>query len=351
MRPRAGGGHAGGQSSTVTVRKGNVSTVRAVVAQTTGGPEVLQLAEKDAPEPGPGQVLVDVAASGVNFIDTYQRSGAYPMDLPATPGSEGAGTVSAVGDGVDGVAVGDRVAWAMVPGGGYAEQVVVPADRVVAVPDGVETEVAAAVMLQGMTADYLTESTFPAAEGDTALVHAAAGGMGLLLCQLLHAKGVRVIGTTSTPEKAELARAAGADEIVFYRDVDVAEEVERLTEGRGVDVVYDGVGRTTFDAGLQVLRPRGTMVLYGAASGPVPPVDPQRLNSSGSLFLTRPTLKDYIAERAELEERSGRILGHVADGSLDVRIGGRYALADAAQAHTDLESGTTTGKLLVLPGR
>lgn len=325
--------------------------MRAVVVEQIGGPEVLAVQEQPEPEPGAGQIRVDVAASGVNFIDTYQRSGAYPVELPATPGSEGAGTVSAVGSGVTGVEVGDRVAWAMVPGGGYAEQVLVQADRVVPVPDGVEPEAAAAVMLQGMTAHYLSESTFPASEGDVALVHAAAGGLGLLLVQLLHAKGVRVLGTTSTPEKAELARAAGVDEIIFYRDADVTAEVRRLTDGRGVDVVYDGVGRTTFDAGLDSLRPRGTMVLLGASSGPVPPVDPQRLNAGGSLFLTRPSLAHHIADRAELEWRAGAVLGKVADGSLDVRIGGRYALADAGQAHADLESGTTTGKLLIEPTR
>lgn len=331
--------------------EGMSESVRAVVVENTGGPEVLRISERDTPEPGPGQVRVDVAASGVNFIDTYQRSGAYPLDLPAVPGSEGAGPVSAVGPDVEGLAVGDRVAWAMVPGGGYAEQVLVPADRVVRVPDGVDTETAAAVMLQGMTAHYLTESTFPAAAGDTALVHAAAGGMGLLLTQMLSTLQVRVIGTTSTQEKAALAREAGADEILFYRDVDVAEEARRLTDGRGVDVVYDGIGATTFDAGLAALRPRGTMVLYGAASGPVPPVDPQRLNAGGSLFLTRPSLSHHIADRAELDRRAEAVLGAVADGTLDVRIGARYPLAEAEQAHRDLESGGTTGKLLLIPGR
>nr|WP_281497342.1 quinone oxidoreductase [Ornithinimicrobium sp. F0845] len=309
----------------------------------------MELVERETPEPGEGQVRVDVAAAGVNFIDIYQRSGAYPMQTPFVAGSEGAGTVSAVGAGVDGVAVGDPVTWAMVAGTGYAEQVLVPADRVVPVPAGVDPELAAAVMLQGMTAHYLVETTFPAREGQTALVHAAAGGVGLLLCQLLAAKGVRVIGTTSTPEKAELARAAGASDIVFYRDQDLVTEVERLTDGEGVHVVYDGVGATTFDAGLQVLRPRGTMVLFGASSGPVPPIDPQVLNQRGSLFLTRPSLAHYVADRAELLERAGDVLGRVAAGTLDVRVGGRYPLADAAQAHTDLASGRTTGKLLLLP--
>lgn len=323
--------------------------MRAVVVTEQGGPEVLQVQERGTPEPGEGQVRVDVQAAGVNFIDVYQRSGTYPMDTPFVAGSEGAGTVSALGPGVTDLAVGDLVAWAMTAGTGYAEQVVVAADRVVPVPDGVSAEQAGAVLLQGMTAHYLVESTFPAREGQTALVHAAAGGVGLLLCQMLAAKGVRVIGTTSTPEKAELARAAGAADIVFYREQDVVTEVRRLTDGAGVHVVYDGVGAATFDAGLEVLRPRGTMVLFGGASGPVPPLDPQVLNAKGSLFLTRPTLAHYVAERAELEERAAAVLGQVAAGTLEVRIGGRYPLEDAARAHLDLESGTTTGKLVLLP--
>ena len=322
--------------------------MRAVVVQEQGGPEVLQAVDRDTPEPGAGQVRVDVSAAGVNFIDIYQRSGAYPMQTPFVAGSEGAGTVGAVGEGVEDVAVGDLVTWAMVPGTGYAEQVLVPADRVVPVPEGVTAELAAAVMLQGMTAHYLVESTFPAREGQTALVHAAAGGVGLLLCQLLAAKGVRVIGTTSTAEKEELARGAGADEVVRYRDTDRVEEVQRLTAGAGVDVVYDGVGKDTFDAGLDVLRPRGTMVLFGAASGPPPPLDPQVLNAKGSLFLTRPSLAHHVADRAELLERAGAVLGLVARGQLDVRIGGRYPLSDAARAHTDLAAGRTTGKLLLV---
>ncbi|WP_456093880.1 quinone oxidoreductase family protein [Ornithinimicrobium ciconiae] len=323
--------------------------VRAMVVTEQGGPEVLQVQERETPEPGDGQVRVDVAAAGVNFVDIYQRSGTYPMDTPFVAGSEGAGTVSAVGPGVTDVAVGDLVAWAMVPGTGYMEQAVLAADRVIPVPDGVGAEQAAAVMLQGMTAHYLVESTFPAQEGQTALVHAAAGGVGLLLCQMLSAKGVRVIGTTSTPEKAELARGAGADEIIFYREQDVVTEVRRLTDGAGVDVVYDGVGKSTFDAGLDVLKPRGMMVLFGGSSGPVPPLDPQVLNAKGSLFLTRPSLAHYVADPAELRERAGAVLGQVAAGTLDVRIGGRYPLEDAAAAQTDLESGTTTGKLVLLP--
>lgn len=327
--------------------------MRAVVVEDHGGPEVLRLVERPEPRPRAGEVVVAVAAAGVNFIDTYQRSGAYPMDRPYVVGSEGAGTVREVGEGVGDLAVGDSVAWASVTGTGYTEQAVVPADRLVRVPEGVRPELAAAVMLQGMTAHYLAESTFRARKGQVALVHAAAGGVGLLLCQLLAAKGVRVIGTTSTPEKEALARGAGAADVVLYRTadgpVDLVPLVRELVGERGLDVVYDGVGRTTFDAGLQLLRPRGTMVLFGAASGPVPPVDPQVLNQRGSLYLTRPKLNDYLLDRAELEERAGAVLQAVASGLLKVRIGGRYPLAESQQAHRDLESGATTGKLLVIP--
>jgi NADPH2:quinone reductase len=323
--------------------------MRAIVVNELGGPEVLTLEERPDPEPGPGDLVVDVAAGGVNFIDIYQRTGVYPMDLPYVVGSEGAGTVTAIGAEVSEFQVGDRVTWAMSNGTGYTDTAVVPAAKAVAVPDGLDLELAAAVMLQGMTAHFLVESTFPVQAGQTALVHAAAGGVGLLLCQLLHAKGVRVIGTTSTEEKAELARAAGADEIIFYRDVDVVKEVERITDGEGVHVVYDGVGKATFDAGLDVLRPRGTMVLFGAASGPVPPLDPQILNRKGSLFLTRPMLSHYLLDREELLWRANDVLGAVLSGTLNVRIGGRYPLADAAQAHRDLQSGGTTGKLLIIP--
>lgn len=323
--------------------------MRAVVVEQTGGPEVLLVKDLEPPVPGPGEVLVEVAAAGVNFIDIYKRTGVYAMELPFVSGSEGAGRVSALGEGVTGVAVGDPVAWAMVDGGGYAEQVVVPADRVVPVPDGTDLETAAAVMLQGMTAHFLSESTYPARAGQTALVHATAGGVGLLLTQMLSAKGVRVIGTTSTQEKEDLARRAGADEVVRYTETDLVEEVRRLTGGRGVDVVYDGVGRATFDAGLDVLVPRGMMVLFGAASGPVPPLDPQVLNSKGSLYLTRPSLTHYIATREELLERAGAVLGRVASGALDVRVGSRYSLEEAGRAHEDLAGRRTTGKLLVVP--
>ncbi len=323
--------------------------MRAVVVEETGGSDKLQVRDLDAPRPGPDELLVDVAAAGVNFIDIYQREGLYPQDLPFVVGSEGAGTVAEVGSEVTGVSVGDRVAWAQVDGRGYAEQVALPADRAVPVPEVIDLELAAAVMLQGMTAHYLCEATFPAQSGQTALVHAGAGGVGLLLTQMLAAKGVRVLSTTSTEEKAELSRGAGAAEVIRYTEVDLVEEVRRLTDGRGVDVVYDGVGKATFDAGLDCLVTRGLMVLFGASSGPVPPLDPQVLNRKGSLFLTRPTLTHYIVGREELLMRAEAVLGQVASGALDVRIGGRYPLDEARRAHDDLEGRRTTGKLLVIP--
>lgn len=323
--------------------------MRAVVVDRPGGSDVMRVEDRDVPEPTPGQVRVDVASSGVNFIDVYQRSGLYPKQTPFVVGSEGAGMVSAVAPDVTDLRVGDRVAWAMVDGGGYAEQVLVPADRAVRVPEDVALESAAAVMLQGMTAHYLCNSTFPARSGQTALVHAAAGGVGLLLTQMLATKGVSVIATTSTAEKERLALEAGAQEVVRYTERDVSGEVDRLTSGEGVHVVYDGVGSSTFDAGLTSLRPRGMMVLFGASSGPVPPVDPQVLNQRGSLFLTRPTLAHYIATREDLTERAAAVLGLVAAGTLSVRVGGRYPLGDAAGAHDDLEARRTSGKLLVIP--
>ena len=323
--------------------------MRAVLVEEPGGSEVLRVVDVAPPRPSAGEVLVDVAASGVNFIDVYQRSGQYPKPVPFVAGSEGAGTVVEVGEGVDDVGPGDRVAWCMVDGGGYAEQVVVPAERVVPVPEKVDLDLAAAAMLQGITAQYLCEATFPARAGQTALVHAAAGGVGLLLTQMLAAKGVRVIGTTSTIEKALLAEEAGADAVVRYTDADLVGEVRRLTGDRGVDVVYDGVGRSTFDAGLELLVPRGMMVLYGASSGPVAPVDPQTLNKQGSLFLTRPTVVHYTADRAELLERAGAVFGRIAEGGLQVRVGARYRLDEAARAHDDLEGRRTTGKVLLLP--
>lgn len=315
--------------------------MRAIVIAAHGGPEVLEYAEHPDPVPGDGEVVVDVAASGVNFIDIYHRSGAYPLALPSPIGSEGAGVVSAVGPGVTDVAVGDTVAWAGVLGS-YAEKAVVPAGRLVPVPGDVPAELAAATMLQGMTAHYLTHSTYPVREGDNVLVHAAAGGMGQLLVQLAKLRGARVFATVSSDEKEKLARAAGADEVLRYDDF-----AEAL-RGR-MHVVYDGVGAATFDGGLQALRPRGLMALYGAASGPVPPVDPQRLNKEGSLFLTRPSLVHYIADRGELLQRASDLFGWIAEGRLRVNVSHRYPMAQAAQAHEDLAARRTTGKLLLLP--
>nr|BFF04054.1 quinone oxidoreductase [Streptoalloteichus tenebrarius] len=293
-----------------------------------------------------------MAASGVNYIDTYQRTGAYPLPLPVTLGLEGAGRVLAVGEGVTEFAVGDRVAWGNTLGS-YAERAVVPVRDAVAVPDGVDIEVAAGALLQGMTAHYLTHSTYPVREGDTVLVHAAAGGMGLALTQMVKALGGRVIGTVSTEEKERLAREAGADEVIRYTELgggeELAAEVRRLTDGEGVPVVYDGVGATTFDASLASLRRRGVLALFGAASGPVPPVDPQRLNRAGSVFLTRPTLADHVATREELTWRAGDVFRAIAEGSLTIHIGHRYPLGEARTAHEDLQGRRTTGKLLLLP--
>ncbi|SFS69194.1 quinone oxidoreductase family protein [Saccharopolyspora flava] len=322
--------------------------MRAIRVTSHGGPEALEVSEVEVPEPGPGQLLVDVAASGVNFIDTYQRSGVYSVPLPFTPGSEGAGEIVAVGPDVDGFAVGERVAWAMTPGS-YAEKALVPARAAVKIPDGVDTRTAAAATLQGMTAHFLVTSTHEIKTGETALVHAAAGGMGLLLTQLIKSKGGNVIGTVSTDEKERLAREAGADEIIRYTEADVAAEVKDLTDGRGVDVVYDGVGKSTFEASLASLRPRGTLALFGGASGQVPPFDPQRLNGAGSLFLTRPSLAHHVLTREELEWRAGEVFGWISSGALHIRVSGTYSLEDAARAHEDLEGRRTTGKLLILP--
>ena len=323
--------------------------MRAVQVEQTGGPEVMQVVEVDDPVPGEGDLLVNVAAAGVNYIDTYHRSGLYPQQTPFGLGLEGAGTIRALGPGTTGFAVGDRVAWSSTQGS-YAELVVVPAGRAVHVPDDVSDEQAVGALLQGMTAHFLVTSTYPVARGDAVLVHAAAGGVGLLLTQLATERGAQVIGTVSTAEKAALAKDAGAAEVIRYTEVaDLAAEVRALTNGQGVSVVYDGVGRTTFDASLASLRPRGMLVLFGAASGPVPPVDPQRLNAGGSLYLTRPTLFHYIASRKELEYHSGEVFAAVADGTLDIRIGHRYPLEQARQAHEDLQARRTTGKLLLLP--
>jgi NADPH2:quinone reductase len=322
--------------------------VRAVVVQAPGGPEVLELKDSPEPTPGAGELLVRVAASGVNFIDVYKRTGLYPVPLPFVAGDEGAGTVEVVGEGVSEFAAGDRVAWAQVQGS-YAELVAVPAASAVPVPDGVEDRTAAALMLQGMTAHYLTHTTYPVTSGDTVLVHAGAGGVGLLLTQMAKRRGARVITTVSTAGKEELSRGAGADEVIRYTETDFVQEVRRLTDGKGVEVVYDSVGRTTFSAGLDCLRPRGMMVLYGGSSGPVEPFNPMVLNAKGSLFLTRPSLGAYVAQREELLSRAGDVLAWAASGELDVRIGGTYPLADAGRAHGDLEARRTTGKLLLSP--
>ena len=320
--------------------------MRAIRIHEFGGPDVMQLEDVPTPEPGEGQIRIDVAAAGVNFIDVYQRTGLYPMQLPYIPGMEAAGTVDAVGPGVSGVAVGDRVAHGFVPGG-YAEQQVVPADRAVAVPDEVTFETAAAVMLQGLTAHYLTTSTFPLEVGHTALVHAGAGGVGLLLIQLAARSGATVYATTSTEEKAALARAAGATEVIRYDQVPVDQEVERLTGGRGVDVVYDSVGKDTFEASLASLTRRGMLVLFGQSSGPAPMFDPQRLNAAGGLFLTRPSLAHYTATAEELAWRASDLFGWIRNGDLEVRIGETHPLEDAAEAHRRLEGRATTGKVLL----
>lgn len=312
-----------------------------------GGPEVLEPAELRDPEPAEGQALVELAAVGVNFIDTYFRTGIYPIELPFVPGLEGAGTVRAVGPGVTTVAPGDRVAWVNSLGA-YATLAAVPVAELVAVPDGIDLATAAAVALQGMTAHYLLHDTHPVAPGDDVLVHAGAGGMGLLLCQMARSLGARVIATTSSPEKDALAREAGAHETLRYSD-DLADRVRGLTGGEGVAVVYDGVGASTFDASLASLRVRGVLALYGAASGPVPPVDPQRLNSGGSVYLTRPSLHWHVRTPEMLAARAAAVFSAVAAEDLSVRVGGRYALDDAASAHRDLESRRTTGKLLLLP--
>ncbi len=321
--------------------------MRAVQVGERGGPEVLRVVELPDPAPAAGQIAVRVEAAGVNFVDVYQRSGLYQLPLPFVIGSEGAGTVVAVGAGVTAFRAGERVAWPQSPGS-YAERIVLPAERAVKVPDGVPTDVAAAAMLQGLTAHYLATSTYPLRPGDVCLVHAAAGGVGLLLCQIAKRRGARVIGTVSTEAKAELARANGADEVIRYTEQDFTKETRRLTDGRGVQVVYDAVGKTTFDGSLDALAVRGMLVLYGQSSGPVPPFDLQRLNRGGSLFVTRPSLQHYIAG-AELQERSAELLGWIASGQLRVHIHRIYPLADAAEAQRDLEGRRTTGKLLLRP--
>lgn len=321
--------------------------MQAIVITAHGGPDVLDSSEVPEPTAGEGELLVRVAAAGVNYIDTYFRTGSYPVELPYVPGQEGTGEVVALGPGVDGFSVGQRVAWCAAPGS-YAEQVLVPAGSAVPVPEDVPDAEAASALLQGMTAHYLLTSTYPVAAGETVLVHAGAGGVGLLLTQLARNIGANVITTVSTDEKEELSRKAGASHVLRYGD-DLAARVRELTDDEGVAAVYDGVGAATFDASLAALRIRGTLALFGAASGPVPPVDPQRLNSAGSVFLTRPTLVHHLRTREELLWRADAVFSAVADGSLHLRIGGRYPLTEAAQAHRDLESRRTTGSLVLLP--
>ena len=320
--------------------------MRAVVVTRFGGPEVLEFRDEPEPEAERGQLLVSAEAIGVNYRDIYEREGRYGGEAPLVAGVEGAGSVVAVGEGVTGLDVGDRVGWIAAPGS-YAERVAVPAEKAVGLSDEVSSELAAAVLLQGMTAQYLATETYAVQPGEDVLVHAAAGGVGLLLTQIVKALGGRVIATTSGGEKAELARNAGADDVIGYEGF--AEQVRDLTGGAGVAVVYDGVGQATFDESLASLRERGTMVLYGAASGPVPPFDPMRLEHDGSLFLTRPSIRHYTAERDELVARATDVLGRVARGELDVRIGGRYPLEQARQAQEDLAARKTTGKLLLVP--
>ena len=322
--------------------------MKAIQVKQTGGPEVMELVELPVPVPKANEVAVKLAASGINFIDVYHREGRYKVPLPFTPGQEGAGTVTAVGADVTSVKVGDRVAWCHLLGA-YAEYSVVVADRLVPIPAGVTDQQAAAAMLQGMTAHYLAYDTYPLKRGETALVHAAAGGVGLLLTQMAHNIGARVIATVSTDEKAKLAREAGADEIIFYTKSDFEADTKQLTGGKGVDVVYDSVGKTTFEKGLNILRPRGMMVLYGGSSGAAPAIDPIILTQKGSLYLTRPSLGNYVATREDLVARSSAVFGMITSGKLKLRIEYTYPLSEAQQAHRDLEGRKTTGKLLLLP--
>lgn len=322
--------------------------MQAIQITQTGGAEVLTLHELPSPTPGPGEALIRIEACGVNFIDIYLREGRYPSPLPFVPGMEAAGVVAALGPGVSEFKVGSRVAWCSVPGT-YAQFAVAPVTRLIAIPDGVTSQQAAAAMLQGMTAHYLAYSSYAIQHGDAVLIHAGAGGVGLLLIQMAKRLGARVFTTVSTEEKAALARAAGADEAILYSREDFAAKVRELTNGVGLPVVYDSVGKTTFDGSLACLRPRGTIVLFGGASGAVPPFDLIQLSTRGSLYITRPTLKDYTATREELVHRAGDVLGWVADGSLKLRLEHNYPLADAAQAHRDLEERKTTGKILLIP--
>lgn len=322
--------------------------MKAIRVDQYGGPQVLSCQQVPQPAAGPGEALVRISTSGVNFIDVYQREGRYAGQLPFTPGMEASGIVEAIGDSVTEVKVGDRVAYPSHQGS-YAEYAAVPAQKLVPIPDGIDDRSAAAAMLQGMTAHYLSESTYPIQQGDTVLIHAGAGGVGLLLIQMAKRRGARVISTVSTEAKAQLAREAGADEVILYTRADFLEKTRRSTGGKGVNAVFDSVGKTTFDKSLDCLKPRGYLVLYGGSSGPVPPFDPIILSTKGSLFLTRPSLFHYISDRASLLARAGDVLNWIARGELKLRIEHTYPLSEARQAHRDLESRKTTGKLLLLP--
>jgi NADPH2:quinone reductase len=322
--------------------------MKAIQVPRQGGAEVLTLVDLPIPQPKPNEIVLKISAVGINYIDIYYREGRYPIATPFVPGSEAAGTVQAVGSEVKSWKPGDRVAYCMVLGS-YAEYAAIPAERAVRVPEGVSDQHAAAAMLQGMTAQYLVRSTYPLKKGEIALVHAAAGGVGLLLVQMAKQIGARVIGTVGTDEKAKLAREAGADDVIVYTRQDFEAETKRLTDGKGVHVIYDGVGKTTFDKDLNLLRPRGYLALFGAASGPVPPFDPILLSQKGSIFLTRPSLAHYVASREELEQRSRDVCEQVSSGKLKLRIGQVYKLSEAAQAQGDLEARKTTGKLLLIP--
>jgi NADPH:quinone reductase len=322
--------------------------MKAIRVHETGGPHVLRYEDVPDPVAKAGEVLVRIAAVGVNFIDVYRRTGLYSVPLPFTPGTEAAGSVTAVGQGVTDFAVGDRVAYEG-PLGAYADLQAVPADRAIKIPDGVKTDVAAAVLLQGMTAHYLATSCYPLAPGKTCLIHAAAGGTGGLLVQIAKRRGAQVIGSVSTQAKADIVRSDGADNVIIYTAQDILTEVKRFTDGRGVDVVYDSVGKATFDVSLDCLHPRGYMVLFGASSGPVPPVDPQLLNRKGSLYLTRPKINDYTATREETVGRADDLFAWIKAGQLKVRIAQEFELSDAADAQRALESGRTAGKLLLVP--
>ena len=322
--------------------------MKAIRIHAPGGPEAMKLEDVPEPQPKAGEAIVKVDAAGLNYIDVYQRSGLYKLDMPLTLGLEAGGTVTAVGAGVTDVKVGDKVAYTGIPGA-YAEYAAVPAARLVKLPAGISTKQGAAAMLQGMTAHYLASSTSPLKKGDTCLVHAAAGGVGLLLCQIAKLRGARVIGTVSTDEKAKLAREAGADEVILYTRQDFEAEVKRLTDGKGLQVVYDSVGKTTFDKSLNCLAPRGLLALYGQSSGPIGPFDVGQLGAKGSLFLTRPSLNAYIATREDLVQRSTELLGWIRDGKVRLRTEFEFPLKDAAEAHRALEGRKTTGKVLLVP--